>query len=357
LIQENTDKKGYVYILVNPAFPGFLKVGKTTKDPEARARELSSGSGVPAPFAVAWDAFVNDCDHVEKLIHQQLAHTRSRRDREFFAIPLKHAISVISNIIDPFSCELNTLSNISLTTNIDSSPIEPMTVTMSDSSIEVPAIPFYKASEYSNAEIDDLRCAVLTFYKVVMPRKIRREADAGEILRQFRGKYTVEILDKVFDLVDKDPSGPWFGQMLSRPNRNMLYRCPITELNILIDNLLKGDLGNLGLWRRAGNRGMKPGTATLLMYLHSPESFNIWQSKSHSGLSRLSDFEAETPKKEMSPEQYSQSYERFNTTALTVRKESGFAPQAMDWLLWAVEEIKENPENRYLRAYIEGRTK
>jgi Family of unknown function (DUF6157)/T5orf172 domain len=105
MIQENIDRKGFVYILVNPAFTGFVKVGKTIKEPEIRARELSSGSGVPAPYAVAWDAFVKDCDQVEKLIHQQLAHTRSRNDREFFAIPLKNAISIASSIVAPFSCE------------------------------------------------------------------------------------------------------------------------------------------------------------------------------------------------------------------------------------------------------------
>lgn len=105
MIQDCTDNKGYVYILVNPAFPGFVKVGKTTKEPEIRARELSFGSGVPAPYAVAWDALVNDCHYVEKLIHKQLDHTRSRKDREFFVIPLKHAISIVSKIVVPFTCE------------------------------------------------------------------------------------------------------------------------------------------------------------------------------------------------------------------------------------------------------------
>ncbi|MBE3043863.1 GIY-YIG nuclease family protein, partial [Candidatus Bathyarchaeota archaeon] len=56
-------------------------------------------------YAVAWDALVSDCEHVERLIHQQLAHARARNDREFFAIPLKKAISIVSNIVGPFSCE------------------------------------------------------------------------------------------------------------------------------------------------------------------------------------------------------------------------------------------------------------
>jgi T5orf172 domain len=88
--KEGTDKKRYVYILVNSAFTGFVKIGKTVNEPEVRARQLSSGSGVPAPYAVAWDAFNSDCDHVEKLIHQQLVHTRSRNNRDLFAIPLRN---------------------------------------------------------------------------------------------------------------------------------------------------------------------------------------------------------------------------------------------------------------------------
>jgi hypothetical protein len=102
---EQANRRGYVYLLINPAFSGFVKVGKTTKEPEIRARELSSGSGVPAPYAVAWDAFVTDCDHVERIIHDKLAHARARNDREFFAIPLKKAISIASSIVGPFSCE------------------------------------------------------------------------------------------------------------------------------------------------------------------------------------------------------------------------------------------------------------
>ncbi|MFQ5853543.1 MAG: hypothetical protein ACE5JU_23540, partial [Candidatus Binatia bacterium] len=81
-----------------------------------------------------------------------------------------------------------------------------------------------------------------------------------------------------------------------------MYRCSIAELNALIDKLLEtGDLGWLGRWRRAGNRGIKAGTATLLMYLHSPEQYNIWLPKTHRGLANLSRLDAESPKKEMSP--------------------------------------------------------
>jgi hypothetical protein len=101
----NLERKGYVYILVNPTFPKFVKIGKTTQDPELRARELSFGTGVPAPYGVAWDTLVTDCDQVEKIIHEKLAHVRARNDREFFAVPLKQAIAVLSEVAARFACD------------------------------------------------------------------------------------------------------------------------------------------------------------------------------------------------------------------------------------------------------------
>ena len=61
---------GYVYILTNPALPGLLKIGKTTRTPQLRAAELSKPTGVPRPFEVAYALYVLDCHRVEKRAHQ-----------------------------------------------------------------------------------------------------------------------------------------------------------------------------------------------------------------------------------------------------------------------------------------------
>ena len=130
------------------------------------------------------------------------------------------------------------------------------------------------------------------------------------------------------------------------------------ELSSLIDKLREtGDLGCLGEWRRAGNSGMKTGVATLFMYLHSPDRYNVWLPKTHSGLSRLRNLSAKFPEggKELSPEEYRVLYKAFNENAIGVREENGFAPQTVDWFLFAVDEVKTNPGNPGLRALIEGR--
>ncbi len=89
---------GYVYVLINSTLPGLVKVGKTTKDSESRAKELSSATGVPTPFTVAFDAYFNDCTLAEDYIHNKLESNgyRLSNNKEFFQAPLKEVIKVIT---------------------------------------------------------------------------------------------------------------------------------------------------------------------------------------------------------------------------------------------------------------------
>lgn len=106
-IQEEwrAPEKGYVYILVNPAFTNCVKIGKTTKDPETRAREISSGTGVPAPYSVVWDALVRDCHEAERVLHRELAQYRARHDREFFSLSVKRAIAEVQRLVAEMAME------------------------------------------------------------------------------------------------------------------------------------------------------------------------------------------------------------------------------------------------------------
>ena len=93
---------GFVYILINPAMPGLLKIGKTTGSSEARAAELSAVTGLPAPFVVAYEWNTIDCDTAESHIHERLATRRYSKDREFFSLPLKEAIEIVSSVCQQF---------------------------------------------------------------------------------------------------------------------------------------------------------------------------------------------------------------------------------------------------------------
>ncbi len=42
------ESPGYIYIISNPSMPGLVKIGRTSRDPQTRLRELNSATGVPA---------------------------------------------------------------------------------------------------------------------------------------------------------------------------------------------------------------------------------------------------------------------------------------------------------------------
>ena len=86
---------GWVYVLTNPAMPGLVKIGLTTRNPSARAAELTAATGVPAPFVIAWCRAVSDCAFVESAVHRLLDDRRVSGKREFFRCDVKTARQVI----------------------------------------------------------------------------------------------------------------------------------------------------------------------------------------------------------------------------------------------------------------------
>ncbi|WP_052752517.1 GIY-YIG nuclease family protein [Tatumella morbirosei] len=80
---------GWVYILSNEYMPGIYKVGMTTTSPQARARELSSSTGVPYPFKVEAAYHCADPAYSESEIHESLSEYRINNSREFFKLDLQ----------------------------------------------------------------------------------------------------------------------------------------------------------------------------------------------------------------------------------------------------------------------------
>ena len=90
---------GCVYILRNPAMPGLIKIGYTTRKAEDRARELYEGAlGVPKPFVVV---HINDCEEpreLEAAVHERLAKHRINDNREFFEYPAADAYQLVKDL-------------------------------------------------------------------------------------------------------------------------------------------------------------------------------------------------------------------------------------------------------------------
>lgn len=87
-IPEAINSKGWIYILSNPCMPGLLKIGMTTISPQARAKELSSSTGVPERFVIEASYFSDDPRGDESRIHAALKDHRLNDGREFFKCTL-----------------------------------------------------------------------------------------------------------------------------------------------------------------------------------------------------------------------------------------------------------------------------
>ncbi len=109
--------EGIIYLLSNPAMPGIIKIGKTTKeDVKLRMKELYS-SGVPLPFECLYAAKVKDIDSIEKALHTAFSPDRINPKREFFEIEATQAMAIlklleIENVSPLVEQEANVIDNI-----------------------------------------------------------------------------------------------------------------------------------------------------------------------------------------------------------------------------------------------------
>jgi hypothetical protein len=92
---------GYVYILINKAYPNKCKIGMTTSSPEKRLQQINS-AGVVNDWELAYTYKCARPYDLEQAIHVVLDDLRFRSDREFFDIDLKDAIGLIIDMGDEY---------------------------------------------------------------------------------------------------------------------------------------------------------------------------------------------------------------------------------------------------------------
>ena len=85
---------GVVYVLTNPAMPGYVKIGHTSQPIEKRIRSLG-GTNLPRPFecAAAWE--FKDARAVEKALHDAFADQRGDLLREFFTVDPERVVAIL----------------------------------------------------------------------------------------------------------------------------------------------------------------------------------------------------------------------------------------------------------------------
>lgn len=91
------ERSGYLYVLMNPAMPGLIKIGRTNRAAASRVMELSGATGVPVPFVLLYDVHVSDAVAGERLVHSMLEERGARvaHNREFFEVSPSDAVELL----------------------------------------------------------------------------------------------------------------------------------------------------------------------------------------------------------------------------------------------------------------------
>lgn len=97
--EVSEESLGIVYVLTNPAMPGLVKIGKTSRGSvDARLNELYS-TGVPVPFECAFAGKILDESKVERAFHKAFGPYRINPSREFFQIEPEQAIALLELMV------------------------------------------------------------------------------------------------------------------------------------------------------------------------------------------------------------------------------------------------------------------
>lgn len=89
---------GYIYVMTNSEVSHLVKIGYTTRTVKDRAKELSSGTGVPGKWVPKRDWLINHPEKYEKIIHKELAKYR-KGGAELYNLSLESAVNYISIIL------------------------------------------------------------------------------------------------------------------------------------------------------------------------------------------------------------------------------------------------------------------
>lgn len=89
---------GSIYIMTNSEIEHLVKIGFTTRDVKQRAKELSTGAGLPGRWVPAKSWFITDPSAYEKLVHRKLSKYR-KGGPELYKMNLEDAINNVSVIL------------------------------------------------------------------------------------------------------------------------------------------------------------------------------------------------------------------------------------------------------------------
>jgi len=167
-----------------------------------------------------------------------------------------------------------------------------------------------------------------------LPDKIKREEKAWSLLKEHRGNYTIDLVDKILYIVDYEKGvGWWFGKMIAS-NKKKILETPTETLSSWIDyvcfsgkpvtEILDKSLGDMHI------NGAGRGLVTLLLYLAEPTRYSIWVKATHEGLLRLGRIN------ERKDADFGTQYVKFNEKALEFARIYDFNHRELDFILFII---------------------
>ncbi len=109
--------KGWLYVITNQAMPGLVKIGCSSKDPQARADEFSraAGTGMPFPYQVSYQVWTSNFSNLERAVHESLRQIRIDHEgasgKEWFSCDVASAIAAIRAVLPQDSLEVSPDTN------------------------------------------------------------------------------------------------------------------------------------------------------------------------------------------------------------------------------------------------------
>ena len=97
-VNRDGDFDSWVYIMSNPTMPGYYKIGYTKNEPEVRAKQISTSTGVALPYKVEFAFQCFNGEALEHEVHRKLEYCRVNQNREFFDITLSEAKEAIVDL-------------------------------------------------------------------------------------------------------------------------------------------------------------------------------------------------------------------------------------------------------------------
>lgn len=176
--------------------------------------------------------------------------------------------------------------------------------------------------------------------------KVDREKQAWRLLQQNRTRLSKDVLNQVFDKVDYyEPNKRWFGALLATPNRNLIFASDPRLINQWFTTLLSQPIDpatalNTCL-KKLKIKGASKGLATLILYLSSPNLYNIWVNATQEGLTILNRLP------DLRSGDWGENYIRFNKAAVDFREKYSFQPQEIDWILSFVSSYVESQDDHF----------